>query len=129
MGPQEEYFTDESIETFFSSEYLVNPISDRMGYRLEGTALTHRGKTELLSEGMTMGAIQVPSSGQPIIMMADSPTTGGYPKIGTVPSADLPLLAQCVPGRSKIRFRKTTVAKAQKKYRELMSGLERVVEE
>jgi antagonist of KipI len=91
--------------------------------------LTHRGKTELLSEGMTMGAIQIPAGGQPIIMMADCPTTGGYPKIGTVISADLPLLAQCVPGRSKIRFRRTTVAKAQKKYREMMSGLERIVED
>ena len=100
-----------------------------MGYRLEGEKLIHRNKTELISEGMTMGAIQVPSSGQPIVMMADSPTTGGYPKIGTVASSDLPLLAQCVPGKSKIRFRKTTVAKAQKKYRELMSGLERIVEE
>lgn len=128
-GPQEEYFTDESIGTFFSSEYLISPTSDRMGYRLEGPALTHLGKTELLSEGMTMGAVQVPFGGQPIVMMADSPTTGGYPKIGTVASADLPLIAQCVPGRSKIRFRKTTVAKAQRKYREMMNGLERIVEE
>jgi hypothetical protein len=57
------------------------------------------------------------------IMMADCPTTGGYPKIGTVASADLPLLAQCVPNKSKIRFRETTVANAQKRYRELMNGL------
>jgi antagonist of KipI len=128
MGPQEKYFTDESIATFMSREYMVSHTSDRMGYRLEGAALKHRRKTELISEGMTMGAIQVPSNGQPIVMMADSPTTGGYPKIGTVASADLPLLAQCVPGRSKIRFRETTVAKAQKKCRELMSGLERIVE-
>jgi hypothetical protein len=63
------------------------------------------------------------------IMMADCPTTGGYPKIGTVASADLPLLAQCVPNKSKIRFRETTVAKAQKRYRELMSGLDKIVEE
>jgi antagonist of KipI len=129
MGPQEEYFTAESIATFMSQEYSVSQTSDRMGYRLEGAALQHRSKAELISEGMTMGAIQVPSNGQPIMMMADSPTTGGYPKIGTVASADLPLLAQCVPGRSKIRFRETTVTKAQKKYRELMSWLERVVEE
>jgi antagonist of KipI len=129
MGPQEKYFTEESTATFMSHDYTVSPTSDRMGYRLEGEKLVHRNKTELISEGMTMGAIQVPSSGQPIVMMADSPTTGGYPKIGTVASADLPLLAQCVPGKSKIRFRKTTVAKAQKKYRELMSGLERIVEE
>jgi allophanate hydrolase subunit 2 len=62
------------------------------------------------------------------IMMADCPTTGGYPKIGTVASADLPLLAQCVPGKSKIRFRETTVVEAQKKYRELMNGLYKIVE-
>jgi len=129
MGPQEKYFTYESIAMFMSQEYSISPTSDRMGYRLEGAALKHGRKAELISEGMTMGAIQVPSNGQPIVMMADSPTTGGYPKIGTVASADLPLLAQCVPGKSKIRFRETTVARAQKKYRELMSGLERVVGE
>ena len=129
MGPQEKYFTNESISTFISQEYTVSNTSDRMGYRLEGAALKHRSKAELISEGMTMGAIQVPSNGQPIVMMADSPTTGGYPKIGIVASADLPLLAQCMPGRSKIRFRETTVAKAQKKYQVLMSGLERIVEE
>ena len=128
MGPQEKYFTEESLEKFLSSEYRVSRTSDRMGYRLEGAALTHRNKKELISEGMTMGAIQVPANGQPIVMMADSPTTGGYPKIGTVSSTDLPLLAQCVPDRNKIRFRATTAAKAQKKYRELMGGLERIVE-
>ena len=126
-GPQEKYFTDESIATFMSQEYMVSNTSDRMGYRLAGVPLIHRNKSELISEGMTMGAIQVPSNGQPIVMMADSPTTGGYPKIGTVASADLPLLAQCVPGRSKIRFRETTVTKAQKKYRELMKGLDKII--
>jgi biotin-dependent carboxylase-like uncharacterized protein len=129
MGPQEKYFTETSIATFMSQSYTVSSTSDRMGYRLQGLPLIHRGKTELVSEGMTMGAIQVPSNGQPIVMMADAPTTGGYPKIATVASADLPLLAQCVPGRSTIRFRETRVTKAQKKYRELMSGLERIVEE
>ncbi|GAB4444343.1 MAG: biotin-dependent carboxyltransferase family protein [Anaerolineales bacterium] len=129
LVPQGAYFTDESTATFMSHEYTISPTSDRMGYRLEGPALTHLGKTELLSEGMTMGAIQVPASGQPIVMMADCPTTGGYPKIGAVISADLPLLAQCAPGRSRVCFRRTTVARAQKKYRELMSGLERIVEE
>ena len=123
LGPQEEYFTKESIATFMSHEYSVSATSDRMGYRLEGAALNHRGKAELISEGMTMGAIQVPSNGQPIVMMADCPTTGGYPKIGTVASADMPLLAQCVPNKSRIRFRETTVAKAQKKYRMLINGL------
>jgi allophanate hydrolase subunit 2 len=76
---------------------------------------------------MTFGSIQVPASGQPIVMMADSPTTGGYSKIGNVISADLPLLAQCVPGKSKIRFQETTVAKAQKKYRDLMNGMKKSI--
>lgn len=125
MGPQEKNFTDEATETFLSSEYAVTTSSDRMGYRLEGPALTLRNKKELVSEGMTFGSIQVPASGQPIVMMADCPTTGGYSKIGNVISADLPLLAQCVPNQSKIRFQKTTVAKAQKKYREQISRLDK----
>ena len=68
MGPQEKYFTDESVATFMSQEYAVSNTSDRMGYRLEGAALTHRNKSELISEGMTMGAIQIPSNGQPIVI-------------------------------------------------------------
>jgi len=127
-GPQTDYFTEESIQTFFSSEYSIHLTSDRMGYRLDGPPLSHRGKTELISEGMTFGAVQIPSNGQPTVMMADCPTTGGYPKIGTVVSADLPQLAQCVPGKSRIRFRQTTVEKAQERYRQLMSGLSRIVE-
>ena len=126
MGPQNNYFTNESVETFLSGEYLVSTTSDRMGYRLEGPPLTHRNKPELISEGMTMGAIQVPSNGQPIVMMADCPTTGGYPKIGTVAIADLPLLAQCVPNQSRIRFRETTVTKAQEKYRAVFEGLQKI---
>jgi antagonist of KipI len=128
LGPQTNYFTDESIETFLSSEYSIDLTSDRMGYQLAGPPLSHRSKTELISEGMTFGAIQIPSNGQPIVMMADCPTTGGYPKIGTVVSADLPLLAQCAPNKSKIRFRQTTVEKAQKKYRKLISGLDKIIE-
>jgi allophanate hydrolase subunit 2 len=128
-GPQTEYFTDESIATFTSQEYTVSKTSDRMGYRLEGPPLIHRDKKELISEGMIFGAIQIPSNGQLIVMMADGPTTGGYPKIGTVIRADLPLLVQCAPDKSRIRFRETTVAKAQKKYRALMGGLNKIVEE
>jgi len=123
MGPQTKYFSDQSIETFLSSEYSISLNSDRMGYRLEGPALTHRSKTELISEGIPFGAIQVPASGQPIVMMADCPTAGGYPKIAAVTSADLPLLAQCVPNKSKIRFHETTIAKTQRRYRALMNGL------
>lgn len=127
LGPQTKNFTNEAIETFLSSEYVVTSSSDRMGYRLDGPGLTLRNNKELVSEGMTFGSIQTPASGQPIVMMADCPTTGGYSKIGTVISADLPLLAQCVPGKSKIRFQKTSVAKAQKKYREQMGSLKKSV--
>ena len=69
MGPQTKYFSDQSIETFLSSEYSISLNSDRMGYRLEGPELTHRSKTELISEGIAFGAIQVPANGQPIVMM------------------------------------------------------------
>jgi len=110
MGPQTKHFNDQSIKTFLSSEYSISLTSDRMGYRLKGPALTHRSKSELISEGITFGAIQVPTS--------------GYPKIATVTSPDLPLLAQCVPNKSRIRFQETTIAKAQKKYRKLMNSLE-----
>jgi len=127
MGPQWDYFTKESIETFLSSEYSISLTSDRMGYRLEGPPLTQRGNKELISEGMTSGAIQVPSNGLPIVIMADGPSTGGYPKIGAVASADLPLLAQCVPNQSRIRFRETTVTKAQEKYRAVFEGLQKIV--
>jgi antagonist of KipI len=127
MGPQTKYFSDQSIETFLSGEYSISLTSDRMGYRLAGPVLTHRSKTELISEGITFGAIQVPVSGQPIVIMADGPSTGGYPKIGAVASADLPLLAQCVPNQSRIRFRETTVTKAQEKYRAVFEGLQKIV--
>jgi antagonist of KipI len=126
-GPQWDYFTKESIETFLSSEYSIGLTSDRMGYRLDGPPLTQRGNKELISEGMTFGAIQVPSNGLPIVIMADGPSTGGYPKIGAVASADLPLLAQCVPNQSRIRFRETTVTKAQEKYRAVFEGLQKIV--
>jgi antagonist of KipI len=124
MGPQTKYFNNKSIETFLSSEYSISLTSDRMGYRLEGPVLTHRSNAELISEGMTFGAVQVPASGQPMLMMADCPTTGGYPKIAAVAGADLPLLAQSIPNKSKIRFQETTIAKSQKKYRNLMNSLE-----
>lgn len=127
-GLQMSYLTQDSIEAFFSGEYSVQFTSDRMGYRLEGSPLRHRKETELISEGMTFGVIQIPPNGQPIVMMADCPTTGGYPKIGTVVSADLPLLAQCVPGKSRIRFQQTSVETAQNRVRQLLSGLDRILE-
>ncbi|MBL8092267.1 MAG: hypothetical protein JNJ43_18180, partial [Anaerolineales bacterium] len=104
--------------TFFENEYTLSKSFDRMGYRLEGKEVLSNDKSELISEGMTIGSIQITNQGQPIMMMADSPTTGGYPKIANVIRADLPLLAQCEAGASKIRFREVSVEEAQEKFKQ-----------
>jgi antagonist of KipI len=118
-GPQAERFSDAGIQTFYGSEYTLSRSFDRMGYRLEGSPISHSGSADLISEGMTMGSIQVPANGQPIIMMADSPTTGGYPKIANVIRTSLPLLAQCESGISKIQFREIMLEEAQENFRKL----------
>ncbi|MBE7433817.1 MAG: biotin-dependent carboxyltransferase family protein [Anaerolineales bacterium] len=112
-APQTDWFTPEGIRAFYESEYTLSPSFDRMGYRLQGSPIEKATTQELISEGMTMGSIQIPADGQPIVMMADAPTAGGYPKIANVTRASLPLLAQCEAGVSKIRFRETTVKEAQ----------------
>ncbi|NOH01251.1 MAG: biotin-dependent carboxyltransferase family protein [Chloroflexi bacterium] len=122
-APQADWFTPEGIRTFYESEYTLSPSFDRMGYRLNSLpspspakAITKKVTKELISEGMTMGSIQIPADGQPIVMMADAPTTGGYPKVANVTRASLPLLAQCEAGVSRIRFRETTTEAAQENY-------------
>ena len=122
-GPQTENFGQESMDTFLSNPYKVSLSSDRMGYRFEGPRLALPGGADLTSEGLIAGAIQVPADGQPILMMADCATAGGYPKIASVISADLPLVAQCTPGRDEVRFRITTIEAAQEKYRQEMHKL------
>ncbi|NSL50833.1 5-oxoprolinase subunit C family protein [Calidifontibacillus erzurumensis] len=91
-------FTEESKEIFFKECFEVTPQSDRMGYRLNGPKLVLSNYTEIISEAVTFGTIQVPADGNPIILMADRQTTGGYPIIGQVITVDLPLLAQAKPG-------------------------------
>jgi antagonist of KipI len=98
VGPQEEFFTPDAYRTLFGSRYTVTPSSNRMGYRLEGAPLEHAGRADILSDATPLGSIQVPASGQPILLMADRQTTGGYPKIGVVIGADLPLAGQLAPG-------------------------------
>jgi len=98
VGPHEAMFTREALETMFTSRFIVTPQSNRMGYRLEGPALRHAGSADILSDATPIGSIQVPSSGQPILLMADRQTTGGYPKIATVITADVPLAGQLAPG-------------------------------
>jgi len=112
-GPHEDCLTHESLELFFSSPYAVGQASNRTGCRLEGPRLSHRGPTEVISDGMTFGSIQVPPDGQPIVMMADGPTTGGYPQVATVVTADLPRLAQVAPGEGRVRFQAVTIEQAQ----------------
>ena len=118
-APQADWFTPEGIRTFYKGEYTLSPSFDRMGYRLQGLPIEKAIARELISEGMTMGSIQIPADGQPIIMMADAPTAGGYPKIANVIRASLPLLAQCEESVSRIRFRDTSMEETQEKYRML----------
>lgn len=98
LGPQAEAFSEAGMMTFLNAAYTLSPTSDRMGARLNGPQIAHAGETDIVSDGIIAGCIQVPPDGQPIIMLADHQTTGGYPKIATVIQADLPLLAQLMPG-------------------------------
>ena len=112
LGPQDDYFTDAGIQTFLSEVYTVTPEFDRMGCRLEGTAIQHKDGGDIISDGIAFGAIQVPSAGKPIIMLGDRQTTGGYTKIANVISADFRILAQLKTG-DKVRFEKVSVKAAQ----------------
>ena len=116
-GPQEEMFTEEGLRTFYGSAYEITALSDRMGYRLEGPKVEAVNGYDILSDGIVNGSIQISGNGQPIVMMADRQTTGGYAKIATVISADIPLFAQLRPGQ-KVQFEKTTVKEAQRLIRE-----------
>jgi antagonist of KipI len=98
VGPHDAMFTPAARDAFFSARYIVTSSSNRMGYRLDGPLLTHAGGADLLSDATPAGSVQVPRSGQPILLMADRQTTGGYPKIATVISADLPVAGQLAPG-------------------------------
>lgn len=111
-GREFEQFTSTSQKGIFEQSYKVSNQSDRMGYRLEGEALKMKKPTELLSEAVTAGTIQVPPNGQPIVLMADSQTTGGYPRIGQIALVDLPVLAQLRPGNT-IQFVEITLEQSQ----------------
>ena len=112
-GPQDFMFSEEEKEKFFSSEYKVTPSSDRMGMRLEGTPISSLNGVDIISDGIVEGSVQIPKNGMPIILLSDRQTTGGYAKIATVITADIPLLAQCKPGDS-VRFLRVSVDEAQK---------------
>jgi biotin-dependent carboxylase-like uncharacterized protein len=103
LGPQDDHFTPEGIATLLSGSYTVTQEADRMGYRLAGPEIAHRAGYNIISDGVAIGSVQVPGSRQPIVLLADRQSTGGYPKIATVIGPDLPTLAQLPPGAT-IRF-------------------------
>lgn len=111
-GRQFELFDEASKSRLFHDSFSVSSNSDRMGYRLEGAALALAEPKELISEAVAFGSIQVPADGNPIVLLADRQTTGGYPKIGQVASVDLPLVTQLKPG-DRIRFKEITLEEAQ----------------
>ena len=117
LGPQDDYFTADAVRTFLSATYTVSRDADRMGLRLEGPALTHAKGYDIVSDGIAPGAIQVPGTGLPIILLADRQSTGGYPKIATVASVDLAALGRAAPG-FELTFEAVTVEAAQNLRRE-----------
>jgi antagonist of KipI len=122
-GPEYGQFTESSRVAFASTSYIVGSKSDRMGYRLDGPKLRLHEPKELISTAVTFGTVQVPPDGQPIVLMADRQTTGGYPRIAQIITADLPVLAQLRPG-SKVRFESITLDAAV----DLLRRRERVIQ-
>ncbi|WP_267356036.1 MULTISPECIES: biotin-dependent carboxyltransferase family protein [unclassified Methylobacterium] len=111
LGPQDDYFAADQIAAFLTGPWTISPRGDRMACFLDGTPLTHAKGHDIVSDGVAMGAIQVPGNGLPIVLMADRQSTGGYPKIATVIGPDLGRLAQA-RGGARIAFRQVTVAEA-----------------
>jgi biotin-dependent carboxylase-like uncharacterized protein len=122
-GPQDDYFDRAEIAKFFGSEFTVQSDSDRVGMRLQGEAIRHAKGFNIASDATAPGSIQVPGNGQPIVLMADRQTIGGYPKIATVVSADLPVLGRLSIG-SKIVFEQVTLEVAQSLRRTMLSRLD-----
>ena len=125
-GPQFDYFSKESQKDFFSKEYKISNLTDRMGMRLEGTVMKNIVSTNIRSEGITKGAMQVPADGQPIILLTDYPTIGGYPKIANVTSVDYNLLIQKTPGE-KIFFELIKLREAEQLYKELLNSTSEII--
>lgn len=110
-GPHAGLFIGEGLNQFFGVRFVISEASDRMGYRLEGVKIDRQGPSEVPSQGVMPGAIQVPPGGCPVVLMSDAQATGGYALIGMVIRADLPRLAQLMPG-GRVRFKETTAGEA-----------------
>ncbi len=118
LGPQDDRFADDALAALLDAEFVISKSADRMGMRLDGPLLRHRRGWDIVSDAIATGAIQVPGSGQPILLLADHQTTGGYPKIAIVISADLPVVGRRRPGDA-IRFAEVSVAEAEELARDL----------
>jgi biotin-dependent carboxylase-like uncharacterized protein len=130
-GPQDDYFSAKGRRTFVEADYRVSKEADRMGIRFEGPTIEHatpveKGGADIISDGIGPGAIQVPGAGLPIVLLADRQTVGGYPKIATVASADLPRLGRLLPGQT-VRFTSVSVAEAEGLRRDQEARLQRAI--
>lgn len=124
LGDQAKYFTESGIKTFGSKIYTLTVQCDRMGFRLDGPVIEHVDSADIISDGAVFGSIQVPSDGNPIVLMADRQTTGGYTKIGTIITTDLPRLSQ-LPVGDGIHFDIVSIEEAQDIYRTYMKRLDK----
>jgi biotin-dependent carboxylase-like uncharacterized protein len=125
-GPQDDYFTERAFTALYGEPFAVSSAADRIGLRLEGATLEHSRPADIPSDGTVHGMIQVPPSGQPIILLSDRQTTGGYPKIATVISADLPRVGRLVPGQ-KLRFAPVTPTEGVRLAREGAQEFQRIL--
>jgi antagonist of KipI len=128
LGPQADRFTDEGIATLLGNDYEMLPQSDRMGARLRGPRIAHTRGHDIISDGIALGSIQVPGDGQPIALLVDRQSTGGYTKIATVCSVDIGRLGQVKPGH-RLRFRAIDLAEAHQALRQWHASLANVLEE
>jgi biotin-dependent carboxylase-like uncharacterized protein len=126
LGPQDDRFTADGVEAFLAGPYDVTPQADRMGYRLSGPRIAHARGHDIISDGIPLGGIQVPGEGQPIVLLVDRQTTGGYTKIATVISVDIARLGQSRPGH-RVRFRRVTLDEAHAAVREERAWLDAAV--
>jgi biotin-dependent carboxylase-like uncharacterized protein len=122
LGPQADRFTDEGIQTLLGSDYEMLPQSDRMGARLRGPRIAHVRGHDIISDGIALGSIQVPGDGQPIALLVDRQSTGGYTKVATVCSFDIGRLGQVRPGH-RLRFRAIELAEAHRVLRQAQAAL------
>ena len=127
LGPQDDRFTEAGIAAFLSGPYELLPQSDRMGARLRGPFIEHTRGHDIVSDGVPMGGVQVIGDGQPIVLLADRQSAGGYTKIATVCSFDLGRIAQLKPG-GRLTFRRVTVAEAHAMLRQSLQALDAAIE-